>query len=1546
MNIINSERLEVVELVSDVNFDSFLKSLGNSGDYEHSVEIQSTINEEIIPAIRAFIENLISQETELNQNGFYQWIQKANHFFSDYDSKWMSKSASSPQQPLRRVDVNEPWKEWDAKKTRWLQQEKLQFAVELCELFIKKLPDNLSGRRTSANSDNLGELVRRYWVEIEKTVSNVVRHALEIYAKEFKINNLDEKLHILELKGESSVQPLKGDNLDTRYAFIHECCYLNATENFNLPTRSGQNDRKVAETLENKKQGTFDVVIADGIFHSEKDVRMVLRMAKRYLKKNGLFILSEKSCRSFFPYLVIGLTEKFTVTPASSVLNFSDDKWLSLLYGEGFDKASSMVTSDLLTPYQIIVARSNGVIRLERTSKPNNIDVDNNGTTSISNQEFIKPTDSLAHNDWSVRQKGRTFFKELIGSALKIPVEQLNVNELLEKYGVDSIIVVQLGNRLNEFFPDVNSSIFFEHPTIDKLVEYFLGFHRFVFLNLLGFQIDSNEFDVLEKAKVPVAEGKIEVAFSSSEKTAIRKMEIAIIGVAGRFPMARDMDSFYDKLKKGTDCITEVPAERWDWKQYFDNDMTIPGKSYCKWGGFIDGISDFDPLFFNVSPRDAVFMDPQIRLFFESVHTLLENSGYTKERLKDRHRNNVGVYVGAMYQQYRDLTITRQEHPAMSLSSYSSIANRISHFFNFCGPSVAIDTMCSSSLLAIHMACQSLRLGECSIAVAGGVNLSIHPNKFVGLSQARLIASKPDSRSFTNGDGYLPSEAIGCVLLKPLPNALADGDSILGIIRSSVTNHDGKSNGFAVPNPIAQEELIRRSFIESGIPPDTITYMEAAANGSPIGDVVEFTALKRAFAAFTKKEKFCAIGSVKSNIGHAEAASGISQVAKVLLQLKHGEIFPTIKTENLNPQLSFDNSPFYIQKTTGPWNRQVDGSAQTTTPRRAAISSFGAGGTNVHLIVEEFVKIEGPVNDEDERPRTVEKIFVFSANTKENLLRLAQRFIDFLKVEDIALGKLAYSLQTARDVMDFKLAVVAHDKNQLIERLSIYQSSKSNLNELSEESIFTAQPTEDHHLKNFFSGKLAHSLVDMLCVQGSSEELAFYWIQGGKVPWHDLHRASQKVRCELPNYPFVRQTYWVDANADSAIVSSRVLTEHLPPQSKVRDILILEILSEISGIPKSQIPLHKSLHEIGFNSSLAVLLVGRIQKDVTELFTIEDLSRCSSIGKLISVISAYVQQTSATARRSPCTVKLNSSNYGRPIFWIHPAFGGVQPYLEIASKAERPFYGIQAKGWMSDEKAIKGISNMANYYVTAIRSVDSVGPYDLGGFSIGGLLAYEVARILQSAGAKVNSLVMIDTIPPKLMAAYKLDRKSELLQSVNLALLMEFPNKANEFETFLINRNELPASQSENKLLEQLVEIAEQRGLSKTVTEIKKMISQMRKINQSYELEQYDWPSLTKPLNLKAIYFKNKSGFFLGQMEPYCNATASGISMDHLNQEQQWKSKLPELKVIEIESMSHMSMLSELKSSLAILDVCESLYSNSDLEPEELTRTGVHNESK
>ncbi|MFP2931578.1 SDR family NAD(P)-dependent oxidoreductase, partial [Pyxidicoccus sp. 3LG] len=465
-----------------------------------------------------------------------------------------------------------------------------------------------------------------------------------------------------------------------------------------------------------------------------------------------------------------------------------------------------------------------------------------------------------------------------------------------------------------------------------------------------------------------------------------RRLDIAVVGLSGRYPGASDLDEFWRNLEAGRDSVTEVPPERWPAGAY-----PTEGQPLCRFGGFLGEVDRFDPLFFRIPPGTAAYLDPQERLFLETAYAAVENAGYKPEDFT-APRNRVGVFVGVMWGDYRLIgaDAARQGAPVATSSLFSSTANRVSYFFDFVGPSMAIDTACSSSLTALHLACTSLARGECDAAIAGGVNLLLHPDKYLLLRRLNMTSSDGRCRSFgAGGDGYVPGEGVGALFLKPLERALADGDTIHGVIRGTAVNHGGRAAGYTVPHPVAQADAIRQALDASEVDPDSIGYIEAHGTGTSLGDPVEVVGLGRAFAGRTRP---LALGSVKSNIGHLEAAAGVAAVTRTLLQLRHGRIAPSLHSETLNPAIDFASTPFRVPQVAESWLRLHGPEGEL--PRRAGVSSFGAGGSNAHVVLEEYL------DSRTTPPSRERELLVLSARSPERLRAYATRLARHLRATD------------------------------------------------------------------------------------------------------------------------------------------------------------------------------------------------------------------------------------------------------------------------------------------------------------------------------------------------------------------------------------------------------------------------------------------------------------------------------------------------------------------------------------------------------------------
>jgi acyl transferase domain-containing protein len=690
-----------------------------------------------------------------------------------------------------------------------------------------------------------------------------------------------------------------------------------------------------------------------------------------------------------------------------------------------------------------------------------------------------------------------------------------DLGRTLHELGIDSLMALELRNALaEELGRPLPATLAFDHPSADAIAGYLAG------------------LTAPKKAPAPApapAElvpapppAVVPVVAAPAAAVPAGRLDVAIVGLSGRYPGGRTLDEFWQVLAEGRDCITEVPPDRWDHAAYFDPDRHRTGTAYSKWGGFLDDVDRFDPLFFRISPREAMLMDPQERLFLETAWAALEDSGHSWTGLRrcGVRPEDAGVFVGVMWGIYQLYAADpgRLGREALPTSAYWSVANRVSYVLDLQGPSLAVDTACSSSLTALHLACESLRSGECRLAIAGGVSLSVHPYKYLALSQGQFVSSDGRCRAFgEGGDGYVPGEGVGAMVLRPLADAERDGDHVYGVIRGTAVNHGGHATGYTVPNPAAQAAVVARAFERAGVDTRTIGYVEAHGTGTALGDPIEVAGLTQAFGERPAPSGPCPIGSVKSNIGHLESAAGVAAMTKVLLQLRHGTIVPSLHSAPANPHIDFARTPFRVAREAMPWRRQVDhtGGAAVELPRRAAVSSFGAGGSNAHVVVEEHVA-PAPA------PRPAGRhVIVLSARDGERLREYAERLLAFARGRRPDLADLAYTLQAGREAMEARLAFPAGDLDELCAKLAGWLDR-------GEEAAGPAAGAARLRWSEAEDRAYLRGLID----SGKHDRVAAFWTAGSEIDWEDLRPRDGRRRISLPTYPFARERCWVPDVSD------------------------------------------------------------------------------------------------------------------------------------------------------------------------------------------------------------------------------------------------------------------------------------------------------------------------------------------------------------------------------------------------------------------------------
>jgi acyl transferase domain-containing protein/SAM-dependent methyltransferase len=509
-----------------------------------------------------------------------------------------------------------------------------------------------------------------------------------------------------------------------------------------------------------------------------------------------------------------------------------------------------------------------------------------------------------------------------------------------------------------------------------------------------------------------------------------QKDQTAIVGMGLRLPGGvRNESSLWQILANGMDTVSEIPADRWDLDAYYDLDPDKPGKMNSRHGSFLQDIDQFDPEFFGVSPREAVSMDPQHRLLLETSWEALENAAIAPVALRG---SQTGIFVGIGNSDYWRMAYRHEEeidaYSALG-NSYSVAAGRLSYFLGVHGPSMAIDTACSASLVAVHLACRSLRSGECTLALAGGVNLILSPEANINFSKSRMLA--PDGRCKTfdaAADGYVRAEGCGVVILKTLSAAQADGNRILAVIRGSAVNQDGRSGGLTAPNGPAQEAVIRSALASAGVAPHEISYLEAHGTGTSLGDPIEVRAAGAVLCHDRPKEYPLAIGSIKTNIGHLEAAAGVAGLLKVVLALQKKEIPPHLHLKKKSPYIDWDRLPIVVPTKLTPW-------VPVNGKRIAGLSSFGFSGTNAHLILEEppesvrsWTAVERPIH-----------LLALSAMSDQALNELGQEVSASLENTDAnSLADICFSANAGRSHFTHRVTVLGETTKEVQAGLSAF----------------------------------------------------------------------------------------------------------------------------------------------------------------------------------------------------------------------------------------------------------------------------------------------------------------------------------------------------------------------------------------------------------------------------------------------------------------------------------------------------------------------------
>ncbi|MEH2207646.1 MAG: beta-ketoacyl synthase N-terminal-like domain-containing protein [Nostoc sp.] len=723
---------------------------------------------------------------------------------------------------------------------------------------------------------------------------------------------------------------------------------------------------------------------------------------------------------------------------------------------------------------------------------------------------------------------------------------------------------------------------------------------------------------------------------------------IAIVGIGCRFPGGvRSPASFWNLLQNGRDAITEIPSDRWNVNKFYHPDPVEPGKMYSRWGGFLDQIDQFDAKFFGISGAEAARIDPQQRLLLETAWEALEDAGQVPEHLAG---SDTGVFIGVLNRDYSYIQMEERNRDAINAhtivsSNFNFVPNRISYCFDFTGPSLPIDAGCASSLVAVHFACSSLWNGECSLALAGGVNVIFKPEISIAMSKAFLLSADGRCKSFdAAADGFVRAEGVGVVVLKPLSHALADGDAIYATIRSSAVSQNGRGSSFTAPEALAQQTVMQKAYQRAGILPQQVQYVETQGSGSPMGDEIEAKAIGAVIGSDRSLGNECAIGSVKTNIGHMEAAAGIGGLIKAALAVSNRQIPPNLHFQTPNPKIPWQELRLRVPQSLEPLTNKDN------QPPIVSVNGFGLGGTNVHVILQgvESLPIDAAIANQPQ-------IFLMSARSPEALKAFAKAYIEFLTQDssaEISLADICYTTSLRRSHHSHRLAMVVDSKKQLAEHLMAFltqesrpsmfsgyveqqgeQRGSTSLREAAPTATLSDQGAEGQERSPQF--KILNFATERAQILNS---LAECYTLEDSIDWNALY-PNGGCFVRLPSYPWQRQRYWQESEASrqdrlgesnnvktSNVVGSKIAEQidiveqwSVAANSQGTDLLSTYIQAQIVQALECepvQLDVQKPLNSMGIDSLMAVSLRNRIVTNLKIELPIEQFIASPSITEL------------------------------------------------------------------------------------------------------------------------------------------------------------------------------------------------------------------------------------------------------------------------------------------------------------------------------------------
>lgn len=870
-------------------------------------------------------------------------------------------------------------------------------------------------------------------------------------------------------------------------------------------------------TSQNIHPQQYHIILAANVIHATSNPAAIIEKLKQLLAPGGILVFLELIKPQPWLDLTFGLTTGWWKSTEAAMRHYpllSVSEWEALLAQANFAQ-TTIIKPSLNRP--LPVEQAIIICQVKHTAHPHmSTKQPTQSIVSTANTKAIKTLVQSMNAEDTPMSKVQKTVAEQVQRVLQLGTATIPPGRSFHDLGLDSLLAIEITKGIRQQLEiDINPIVFFEYPTLSELCQHIYQANGKAIDALFSIDSTSSPETVSTPSVNTPPYPKI-THNGSGEPDTYQDTDIAIIGMACRFPKAPDLESYWELLQSGGEAIVEIPETRWDWASYFDEEPGKAGKTYSRWGGYIEDVDLFDARFFNVSPKEATLMDPQQRLLLETTWHALENAGYAGEAVAD---TATGVFVGCSYNHYlqllnRELPSDSSNYFAALGNNHSILANRISFFLNLNGPSIVVDTLCSSSLTALHMACRSIHNNESTMAIVGGVNLLLNVDHYLSMSHMRSYA--PDGRCKTfdhRADGFVSGEGLGVILIKPLAQALQDGDHVQAVIKGTAVNHNGRSNGLTAPNAAHQADVIRQAHQSAKWDLQTVSLIEAHGTGTALGDPIEVEGLSQVFTPRDDSTPPCYLGAVKTNIGHLESAAGIAGLMKVVLAMKHGVIPPTLNFEKINPFINLKETPFRINTDGIPWN--------FVKKRRAGISAFGLGGVNAHIAIE--------ASPETKPPTTLTPglfLFPLSATNEKSLNILITDHCNFLQngLEDRFID-CCYTASIGRGHFTHRLAILTTGPTDLLHKLDTFLHAQNKQNSQNKHIFYNVAYPDD------LADPTRHEPQDYLVdTEATLIDVAQAYILGKRINWQHLYAPFSVKKTNLPIYPFTQTRFWFQKN--------------------------------------------------------------------------------------------------------------------------------------------------------------------------------------------------------------------------------------------------------------------------------------------------------------------------------------------------------------------------------------------------------------------------------